>query len=256
LLTFPFGYRYKFEDVMRKRFCYLFAVIFLSSLLATSCQRSPGEVVEDSKTAARYAGKGFKSLGGKHGDSRQVVSQESYVGPVDEEYIPLNDEDLYRQLTLGESSALNKVSQDTAIPQSKERPGEQGSSIPGIDGFRTPSPQLANIFRPIYYDTSDYILRGQENLQALDAIADYLTKNPKVYIFIEGHCDERGAAAFNMALGARRGNSVRNLLIKQGVDLNRIFTISYGKERPTAFGHFPGAWRQNRRAVFKIFEAM
>lgn len=241
---------------MKKRIGYLIAVTFLTCLLATSCQRSAGEVVEDSKTAVRYAGKGFRSLGGKHGDSRQVVSRESFVGPGEEDYIPLNDEDLFRQLSLGDPSALEKVSQDSAIPQSLERPGEKGSTIPGIEGFTAPPAHLASVFRIIYFDTNDYILRGQENLQALDGLADYLTKNPNVYLFIEGHCDERGAAAYNLALGSRRSNSVRNLLIKQGVDLNRIFTISYGKERPVAFGHFAGAWRQNRRAVFKIYEAM
>lgn len=240
-----------------KRTTYLIALTFSIGLLAMSCQRNSGEVLEDSKTAARYMGKGFKSLGGKHSDSRQINERSNFAGPREEEYIPLSDEDLYRQLTLGDSVALSKITQDTAIPQSRETPGEKGSSIPNIEGFIAPERMgLAEVFRNIHFDTNDYTLRGHENLGIVDHVADYMQKNPRVYLFVEGHCDERGAAAYNLALGSRRSNSVRNLLVKGGVDMNRVFTISYGKERPLVLGKSPADWRKNRRVQFKLYESL
>ncbi len=224
-------------------------------MFTSSCQRTRAEVWEDSKTAGRYMDKGLRAVSGKHSDSRQVASKKSFVGPTQEEYIPLDDEDIYRQLTLGDTESLEKITQDTAIPQSGEAPGEVGSAIPGVDDFSNPkNGELAIVFRSINFAYNGYKVRGKENLARLDRIVDYLQRHGDVYIFIEGHCDERGPAAYNLALGTRRANSVRNLLIKQGVDLNRIFTVSYGKERPIVQGENEGSWWQNRRAQFKIYE--
>jgi peptidoglycan-associated lipoprotein len=71
---------------------------------------------------------------------------------------------------------------------------------------------------------------------------------------IEGHTDERASASYNLALGMRRANHIRQLLVKNGVSLNRIYTVSRGKEQPFALGHTPDDWKQNRRGEFKIFE--
>ena len=68
-------------------------------------------------------------------------------------------------------------------------------------------------------------------------------------ITVEGHCDERGTREYNLALGERRANAVRNYLVAQGVDPNRIQTISYGKERPEIADSNELAWAQNRRGV-------
>jgi peptidoglycan-associated lipoprotein len=70
-----------------------------------------------------------------------------------------------------------------------------------------------------------------------------------VTVSVEGHCDERGTREYNLALGERRANSVKNYLVALGVDQNRIQTISYGKERPAVSGSNEEAWAQNRRAV-------
>lgn len=80
-----------------------------------------------------------------------------------------------------------------------------------------------------------------------------MRSHPNTYVFVEGHCDERGPEAYNLSLGAKRGNAVRNLLINEGVDPDHIFTISYGKERPLVFEHHEEAWAQNRRAEFKVY---
>lgn len=228
-------------------------MIFLMMLVLCGCARSRCEIWEDTKTASRYVGKGFKSMGGKHGESRELRSPEYFVGPIEEDFIPLGDTDLYRQICMGDAAALRSIDADTAIPQSREMPGETGSAIPGIDGFMDPwSGELAAIFQQLHFATDDYVVRGAENLRVCRQIADYMDRHPNLYVFVEGHCDERGAAAYNLALGARRSNAVRNQLIKEGVSLDRLFTISYGKERPLASGHNSEAWQENRRAQFKI----
>lgn len=233
-----------------KRTALLF--LLLTSVMV-GCQRSRCDVWEDTKTAGRYVGKGFASLGGKHGESREVRSPEYFAGPIEEDFIPLSDGNMYRQICMGDPTTLRAIDADTAIPQSRETPGELGSSLPGVDGFSDPtSPELARLFQSIQFATDDYVIRGGENLARIRQIADYMNVHPNLYVFVEGHCDERGPAAYNLALGARRANAVRNQLIKEGVSLDRLFTISYGKERPLVQGHDANAWQTNRRGQFKV----
>ena len=86
----------------------------------------------------------------------------------------------------------------------------------------------------------------------LEAQAQWLQQYPNVTVQIEGHADERGTRAYNLALGDRRANAARNYLVALGVPASRITTISYGKERPAVLGSNEEAWRQNRRAVTVI----
>jgi peptidoglycan-associated lipoprotein len=79
--------------------------------------------------------------------------------------------------------------------------------------------------------------------------AEWLRANPSVRVTLEGHCDERGTREYNLALGERRANSAKNFLAAQGIAVDRLSTISYGKERPAVEGSDEGAFAQNRRAV-------
>jgi peptidoglycan-associated lipoprotein len=85
--------------------------------------------------------------------------------------------------------------------------------------------------------------------------AEWFAANLGATATVEGHADERGTREYNLALGARRANSARAYLIGQGVDGNRLRTVSYGKERPVAVGSDEGAWAQNRRAVSVVVGA-
>jgi peptidoglycan-associated lipoprotein len=123
-----------------------------------------------------------------------------------------------------------------------------------LDQFKHPSSQLSAVFSNVYFNTDEHILRSKEHIDAILAIAAYLKGHPNVYITIEGHCDERGPEAYNLSLGSRRANYVRSLLVKQGVDLNRIYTVSKGKEQPADPRHNAEAWAHNRRSEFKIFQ--
>jgi peptidoglycan-associated lipoprotein len=84
----------------------------------------------------------------------------------------------------------------------------------------------------------------------VERLAAWLERNPNVSLTIEGHADERGTREYNLALGERRANSVRQYLVALGVAPTRLSTISYGKERPAVLGSNEAAWAQNRRAVF------
>ena len=83
----------------------------------------------------------------------------------------------------------------------------------------------------------------------LDKQAQWLQTYPRYQFTIEGHADERGTREYNIALGARRAQSVRNYLASRGIDPSRMRTISYGKERPVAVCNDISCWSQNRRAV-------
>ncbi len=103
----------------------------------------------------------------------------------------------------------------------------------------------------IYFDFDKFNLRPDaRNTMAQNA--DALSKKPSAVIKIEGHCDERGSEAYNMALGERRASAARDYLINYGVNRNNISIISYGKSRPVDTGHNEDAWAKNRRADFIV----
>jgi len=104
---------------------------------------------------------------------------------------------------------------------------------------------------PVYFelDSSDLSPSGQK---ALDANAALLKKYPTWAVTIEGHCDERGTAEYNLALGERRAIAARAYLVSLGIAADRLRTVSYGKEFPFDPGHDEGAWSKNRRAHFVI----
>ena len=96
------------------------------------------------------------------------------------------------------------------------------------------------------YDSSELDTDAQELLQ--DQVA-WLKQYSDVSVIIEGHCDERGTREYNLALGEKRAQSVKNYIINLGISADRVSTISYGKERPAVVGSNDGAWAQNRRSV-------
>lgn len=87
---------------------------------------------------------------------------------------------------------------------------------------------------------------------ALTNSANWLKKNAKYGLLIEGHCDERGTEQYNLALGDRRANTAKEFLQTLGVDASRLRTVSYGEERPFDPGHDEAAWAKNRRAHLVI----
>jgi len=99
------------------------------------------------------------------------------------------------------------------------------------------------------FDDSSLDYQAQELLKQK---AVWMRDNPDTNVVIEGHCDERGTNAYNLALGDRRAESVKSFMVNLGISSVRMTTISYGEERPVDLGHNEEAWAKNRRAAFVI----
>lgn len=125
-------------------------------------------------------------------------------------------------------------------------PAEDSIGSKSLDDLNRDSP-----LRPLFFelDSSDVSGDGQK---VLDANAAVLKKYPAMTITIEGHCDERGTAEYNLALGERRALAAKNYLVSLGIAADKIKTVSYGKEFPFDPGHDDAAWKNNRRAHFVI----
>jgi peptidoglycan-associated lipoprotein len=103
----------------------------------------------------------------------------------------------------------------------------------------------------VYFGFDDSTLTRKAR-QILAEKADFLRSHPDVEVVIEGHCDERGTKEYNMALGQRRAQSIKNFLVNAGIDPDRLETVSYGEERPADPRSNEAAWAKNRRGHFRI----
>ena len=106
-------------------------------------------------------------------------------------------------------------------------------------------------FQPVFFRLDSFEIEGPAQ-QALSTNASILKKYPSWVITIEGHCDERGTAEYNLALGEKRALAARAYLLSLGVPADRLRTVSYGKEFPFDPGHDESAWSKNRRAHFVV----
>ena len=142
----------------------------------------------------------------------------------------------------GSSSSSSDVSSSEEGTITETNP-ESASIVPGSQ-----EDLIVNVGDRVFfnYDSSDLDSDAQELLQ--DQVA-WLKQYSDVSVIVEGHCDERGTREYNLALGEKRAQSVKNYLISLGISSDRISTISYGKERPAVVGSNDGAWAQNRRSV-------
>lgn len=104
---------------------------------------------------------------------------------------------------------------------------------------------VVNVGDRVYFDTDEYSVRADAQ-PVLAGQAQWLNRYPAVKVRIEGNADERGTREYNLALGARRANAIRDFLIAQGVAASRIETISFGKEKPIDAGTTEEAWAKNR----------
>lgn len=130
--------------------------------------------------------------------------------------------------------------------------GAQGSGVFGAGsgtGFEAGSlddPNSPLSQRRVYFGLDRYDV-GEEYRALVEAHAGYLRSNPSAAVTLEGHTDERGSREYNIALGERRSNAVRDLLIALGASATQITTVSYGEEKPAADCHDESCWSLNRR---------
>lgn len=140
---------------------------------------------------------------------------------------------------LGATSTSNAT--DTSETQTHAAQQEGRSDMSALDDPNSP---LAT--RIIYFDFDSSEVRSDYRA-VVDAHAAFLAAHPNVSITLEGHADERGSREYNLALGERRAQSVKQQMTIQGVNASQISTVSYGEERPAVDGHDEYAWSQNRR---------
>ncbi len=148
----------------------------------------------------------------------------------------------------------------TAPPPAPPRPQRVEDNLPvpvqplGEDGIGSRSLEDLNRdspLRPIFFPLDAFELDAEARSIA-GSNAEVLKRYPSWMVTVEGHCDERGTAEYNLALGERRAVAVRTYLVSIGVTPDRIRTVSYGKEFPFDPGHTDTAWSKNRRAHFVI----
>lgn len=132
-----------------------------------------------------------------------------------------------------------------------QKAGAAGKSAEAATGLKADTVRNAFLQRKVYFDFDDATL-DSDDIAILTKQAKWLRSHPEVFIVIEGYCDERGTEEYNLALGARRAESVKSFLLKAGIDASRMMTISYGEERPADPGHNEAAWAKNRRVEFSI----
>jgi len=106
--------------------------------------------------------------------------------------------------------------------------------------------------KDVYYQFDSVELEG-EAIEILKKNAEWLKANPKARVEVEGHCDDVGSAEYNLALGAKRAQTAKDFLVKQGIAAERLVTISYGKEAPACFELNEECRVRNRRARFVMF---
>ncbi len=150
------------------------------------------------------------------------------------------------------AAALLVAACETA-PESTAATGGSGgatAAAPAAPAQRQLSLQedlVVNVGDRVFFATNKSDLSPQARA-TLDRQAAWMKKNAQVRLVVEGHCDERGTREYNLALGSRRANSVREYLVQRGVQPSRISTVSYGKEKPIDAGANEEAYQRNRNA--------
>jgi peptidoglycan-associated lipoprotein len=138
--------------------------------------------------------------------------------------------------------AVNTAPPPAPPPASQPAP-VTSSILPGsAEDFRV------NVGDTVHFAYNEYNIEDADKA-VLSRQAAWLQKYPSVKLTVEGHCDERGTREYNLALGARRANAVKEFLVSQGVSTARLETVSYGKERPICTESNEACWAQNRRGV-------
>ena len=132
-------------------------------------------------------------------------------------------------------------------------PGVSSSALPGAGVAAGAGAAAAGMspLKDVFFQYDRAIIEADQR-SALDDNVRWLKANGSVKILIEGHCDERGTAEYNLGLGDRRAKAVRDYLATSGIVPSRLGTISYGKERPFVAGYDENAWKQNRRVHFTV----
>jgi peptidoglycan-associated lipoprotein len=141
-----------------------------------------------------------------------------------------------REARISEEDLAKTRADRERLEREKAAPQEKKSAIPVSD---------------IYFEYDSHSVQP-EDMAKIKEMSEWLKLNGTVRIIVEGHCDERGTVEYNLALGQKRAEVVKNHLTKLGIDEKRVRAISFGKEMPADPGHTEDAWAKNRRVHFAL----
>jgi len=167
-----------------------------------------------------------------------------------EEPAAVDDADLAAQEQAAQEEAARQWEMKAEEDLKQAQMAEQAAKEEEIERAKMAA-MMMFMSEDIYFSFDSAIL-GELAKNLLSRKAEWLRINPVASVIIEGHCDERGTNAYNIALGDRRAESVKAFFVEIGIDATQLSTISYGEERPVAKDNNERAWIQNRRAHFVI----
>ncbi len=147
------------------------------------------------------------------------------------------------------AACASEKPKETAAP--KEAPAQEAAPTPAqpeaavaVDPLNDPNSPLAK--RSVYYPFDVSVVQAEDK-PLVEAHAKYLSEHAERHVRLEGNCDERGSTEYNLALGQRRADGVKKLLLAGGAKASQISTVSYGEEKPRETCHEEKCWRENRR---------
>jgi peptidoglycan-associated lipoprotein len=177
---------------------------------------------------------------------------------------PVAEEEAVVEKTDSEADMANKIAEEQAAQEEaarqwemaaeedlkKEQMAAEAAKAEEMERAKMAAMQMF-MNEDIYFEFDSSVLLPMAR-EVLSRKADWLRENPDASVIIEGHCDERGTNAYNIALGDRRAETAKAFLVDLGIDEVLLTTISYGEERPVDPGHNEEAWAKNRRTHFVV----
>jgi peptidoglycan-associated lipoprotein len=151
----------------------------------------------------------------------------------------------------GEDTPLNTPTEPTVVANPTDE--GTGASLAGSRFEDTLKKVEGITLSPVYFAFDSYALAPSE-IAKIEQVAKHLLANATHVLVVEGHCDARGSAEYNLALGENRAQSIRSHLTNLGVDANRIQTRSFGSEKPAMAGSGEAVWKMNRRGEFALYQ--
>ncbi|TXD39432.1 OmpA family protein [Lujinxingia vulgaris] len=224
-------------------------ILIALTLLLSACPKPPQEAL-DAAEAAVLAAEGRKDCAGEKFAAAEALLEEARAHVAAEEY-----EAAERKARAAER--LAREAQEQADEtwedcqrrlEAARRAAEGGTQTqPTEVEQETPEEDLKLTTVLFPYNSAEI---SETSRQALETNLRWLRQNPDATILLEGHTDERGTSEFNVALGERRARFVRDYLVQRGIEAERLSTLSYGEEKPVAFGQSEDDFARNRRVEF------
>jgi peptidoglycan-associated lipoprotein len=166
---------------------------------------------------------------------------------------PAGDDAAARERALREKALAEQAAREKAAREAAEKAAREAAEKAKKEAAAKAAAILKALQIPdIYFDYDKYNLKPEAQELLRKGAPAYMTYRDYKLV-VEGHCDERGTAEYNLALGEKRATEAAKFLADLGIEKDRIKTISYGKEMPVDKGHDEAAWAKNRRAHFVIF---